>query len=137
MSLSKLPVRLQTLWFLMLSILPLVVSGCLSHWFLQQEVRLQVENNGDRALHSLSVVSHDTVLANRIWIADTLLPGDRSKVSEGEWVGTFTLGLYEEIPECTGSACWKWVELGPYRIEGGSWIAVLDRDSLGWSLDWK
>lgn len=65
-----------------------VLSGCLSHWFVDSTTRLQIENKTNVTFYGLDIVSEDgsSVVP---WISDTLEPGERSRVYEEDWVGTF------------------------------------------------
>ena len=66
----------------------LVFTGCLSHWFVDSTTRLQIENKTNVTFYGLDIVSEDgsSVVP---WISDTLEPGERSRVYEEDWVGTF------------------------------------------------
>lgn len=69
-----------------------VLSGCLSHWFTDSTTRLQIENKTNVTFYGLDIVSEDgsSVVP---WISDTLEPGERSRVYEEDWVGTFKARL--------------------------------------------
>ena len=69
-----------------------VLSGCLSHWFTDSTTRLQIENKTNVTFYGLDIVSEDgsSVVP---WISDTLEPGERSRVYEEDWVGTFKVRL--------------------------------------------
>lgn len=78
--------------FLMLLALPLVLSGCLSHLFLDSTTRLQVENNTEEfSIKGLDIVGEDGSVKK--WIDETVLPGERSHVVETDFVGEFVLSL--------------------------------------------
>ena len=83
--------------------LPLVLTGCLSHWFLESETRLQLENaTEDYSILSLDVVSLDGT-AYSSWISETVLPGERSRVEEGDWIGEFKIRVkYTESKDASG-----------------------------------
>ena len=66
----------------------LVFTGCLSHWFTDSTTRLQVENKTNVTFYGLDIVSEDGTSIVP-WISDTLEPGERSRVYEEDWVGTF------------------------------------------------
>ena len=65
-----------------------VLSGCLSHWFVDSSTRLQIENRTDVAILEVGIVSEDGKTVST-WIDETIQPGERSRVSEQDWVGTF------------------------------------------------
>ena len=65
----------------------LTLSGCLSHWFIDSTTRLQVENKTDSHIVSFGILSDDG--SYWPWINDTIAPGEKSRVYEEDWVGTF------------------------------------------------
>ncbi|MCQ2101745.1 MAG: hypothetical protein MJY98_00775 [Fibrobacter sp.] len=107
-------------------ILPLMLSGCLSHWFLESSSRLQVEN----ATEEFSIVGID-VLGNdgsvRHWIKETVLPGERSRVEEQDLVGDFTLRVkYTRSKDGSGKIL---KDDQPFELEGGSlYMTVTSED---------
>ena len=64
------------------------LTACMSHVFLDTSTRLQVENKTDVTILGLDIISEDgsKVVA---WINESVLPGEKSKVVEEDWVGTF------------------------------------------------
>ena len=70
----------------------LVFTGCLSHWFTDSTTRLQIENKTNVTFYGLDIVSEDGTSIVP-WISDTLEPGERSRVYEEDWVGTFKARL--------------------------------------------
>ena len=98
--------------------LSLTLTGCLSHWFIESESRLQLENaTEDYSILSLGVVSLDGSIYSP-WINETILPGERSRVEEGDWIGEFKIRVkYTESKDASGDT------LVDYRVldfEGGS-----------------
>lgn len=98
--------------------LSLTLTGCLSHWFIESESRLQVENATENySILSLGVVSLDGSIYSP-WINETILPGERSRVEEGDWIGEFKIRVkYTESKDASGDT------LVDYRVldfEGGS-----------------
>lgn len=73
---------------LFLCLVTLCLTACMSHLFLDTSTRLQVENKTDVAILGLDVVSEDGTSVQP-WIKDTVAPGEKSKVVEEDWVGTF------------------------------------------------
>ena len=73
---------------LFLCLVALSLTACMSHLFLDTSTRLQVENKTDVTILGLDVVSEDGSSV-RTWINETLQPGEKSKVVEEDWVGTF------------------------------------------------
>jgi hypothetical protein len=95
-----------------------VLTGCLSHWFIESETRLQVENaTEDYSILSLDVVSLDGSVYSS-WIDETVLPGERSRVVAGDWVGEFKIRLkYTESADASGDTL---VDYRMLDFDGGS-----------------
>ena len=109
------------------------LTGCLSHWFLDPSTRLQVENRSSSTIVGIDVVSEDGS-SIRPWIRDTIAPGERSRVYEEDWVGTFNIRI-RVIEPASGKAS---VE-GSYDIEdlefdGGSEFLVVSDSEKGHRL---
>ena len=64
------------------------LTACMSHLFIDTSTRLQVENKTDVTILGLDVVSDDGSSVSP-WIRDAIEPGEKSKVVEEDWVGTF------------------------------------------------
>ena len=64
------------------------LTACMSHVFIDTTTRLQVENKTDVTILGVDIISEDgtSVLP---WIRDAIEPGEKSKVVEEDWVGTF------------------------------------------------
>ena len=73
---------------LFLCLVALSLTACMSHLFLDTSTRLQVENKTDVTILGLDVVSEDGTSVQP-WIRDAIEPGEKSKVVEEDWVGTF------------------------------------------------
>ena len=110
-----------------------LLSGCLSHWIIENEVRLQIENKTPHTILSLNVVSLDSSMQKQ-WIKETLLPGERSSVVSSDWVGSFNLSVfylkYGELD--TLSHVFESVSL-----EGGSIFAQISEKSGFWTFKQK
>lgn len=111
-----------------------LLQGCFSHWFVDGDVRLQVENRAAVAVRDLALLSDAG--ARVVWVSDSVAPGLRSRVHEGDWVGRFHLVAdVRDSVDFSGDTCWRVVDLGWHRLEGGSVRARLT-DSAGiWALD--
>lgn len=114
--------------------LPLALTGCLSHWFLESETRLQLENaTEDYSIISLDVVALDGSIYSS-WIRQTVLPGERSRVEEGDWIGEFKVRVkYTESKDASGDT------LVDYRVldfEGGSMYLRVSASEKG-KLEYK
>lgn len=127
----------------MLLLLSLSLTGCLSHWFTDSSTRLQIENKTERVFVGLDIVSEDG--SSKIpWIRETLKPGERSRVYEQDWVGTFRIQLlFEsglencamnfETKEKECSAMYDTVTHTPleFEFDGGSSYMILTDNEKG------
>ena len=118
---------------LLLIITILLLSGCLSHWIIENEVRLQIENKTTYTILSLNVVSLDLSMQKQ-WIKETLLPGERSSVVSADWIGTFNLKVsyLEDGGVDTLNHIFESVSL-----EGGSVFAQISEKSGFWTFRQK
>ena len=105
----------------------MALTGCLSHWFTDSTTRLQIENKTSRVFVGLDIVSEDgsSVIP---WIQDSLPPGERSRVFESDWVGTFNVKLkfmnartFLSVNPATDTLEFK----GDFEFVGGSVYLVL------------
>ena len=73
---------------LFLCLVAFSLTACMSHVFLDTSTRLQVENKTDVTILGLDIISED---GSKVvpWINESVLPGEKSKVVEEDWVGTF------------------------------------------------
>lgn len=77
--------------FAFLALTALCLSGCLTHWFVDTESRLQVENATENiTLYGLDVMAVDSS-SYEVWMKETLLPGERSHVVVADWIGEFNV----------------------------------------------
>lgn len=102
------------------------LSGCLSHYIEESTSRLQVENaTKDYSLLAVDVVSTDGQ-SSRSWIKETVLPGERSRVVEEDWVGEFTLRFkYTKSTDGSGKPL---EDTHKFSLEGGSLYLVVESD---------
>lgn len=73
---------------LFLCLLALSLTACMSHLFTDTTTRLQVENKTDVTILGLDIISEDGKSVQP-WIRDAIEPGEKSRVVEEDWVGTF------------------------------------------------
>ena len=73
---------------LFLCLVAFLLTACMSHVFIDTTTRLQVENKTDVTILGLDVISEDGTSV-RPWIKESIEPGEKSKVVEEDWVGTF------------------------------------------------
>ena len=73
---------------LFLCLVALSLTACVSHIVLDTSTRLQVENKTDVTILGIDIISEDgsSIVP---WIRDAIEPGEKSKVVEEDWVGTF------------------------------------------------
>jgi hypothetical protein len=105
---------------LFLSLLVFALSGCLTHWVVDTETRLQLDNRTSFAVANLRVVADDGSLPQVEWIPDTLLPNSRSRVYQENMVGKFHFALSVRDSTCGDSLCWSEHSLGIRSVGGGS-----------------
>lgn len=110
-----------------------LLTGCLSHWFVESEVRLQIENKTPYTIVGVSVVSLDSTMQKN-WIKDTIPPGERSSVVAGDWIGTFNLGV-SYIKEGENAVFVQIFEAE--ELNGGSIFAQISEKDGFWSFDQK
>jgi hypothetical protein len=66
------------------------LTACMSHVFIDTTTRLQVENKTDVTILGVDIISEDGTSVSH-WIRDAIEPGEKSKVVEEDWVGTFKI----------------------------------------------
>ncbi|SIO08015.1 hypothetical protein [Fibrobacter sp. UWB11] len=71
-----------------LCLVALSLTACMSHVFTDTTTRLQVENKTDVTILGLDIISDDGSSVSP-WIRDAVEPGEKSRVVEEDWVGTF------------------------------------------------
>ena len=64
------------------------LTACMSHVFIDTTTRLQVENKTDVTILGVDIISEEGTSVSH-WIRDAIEPGEKSKVVEEDWVGTF------------------------------------------------
>lgn len=111
------------------------LTGCLSHWFIETTSRLQVENaTEDCTIKSVDIFSADSTSYVR-WINETILPGERSRVVENDWVGTFTIRVnYTQSTDGSGKTL-QYVK--KMEVEGGSLFLRVESDEDSLALKFR
>lgn len=117
------PLAVKVLFVLVVSV---CLSGCISHYVEESTSRLQVENaTEDYSILAVDVVSTDGQ-SSRSWIKETVLPGERSRVVEEDWVGEFTLRFkYTKSTDGSGKPL---EDTHKFSLEGGSLYLVVESD---------
>lgn len=127
------------------------LTGCLSHLFVDSTTRLQVENKTDSHIVSFGILSDDG--SYWPWINDTIAPGEKSRVYEEDFVGSFHVRLqlekgtcYEPVAEtkgaCTGD-CFRdcsvtlTKEYFTVDFDGGSYYMVVKEEKGEIKLEFR
>ena len=106
---------------LFLCIVALSLTACMSHVITDSTTRLQIENKTNVAILGLDIVSEDGTSVQS-WIKETIEPGEKSRVVEEDWVGTFRVRVrFDKAPASE-------LELD---FEGGSQHLVVSEDEDG------
>lgn len=83
---------------LFLCLVALSLTACMSHVWTDTTTRLQVENKTDVTILGVDIISEDGKSVYT-WIRDAVEPGEKSKVIEADWVGTFLVRVrFEKAP---------------------------------------
>lgn len=106
-------------------ILPLVLTGCISHWFLESSSRLQIENGTeDYSIVRVDILANDGT--SKKWIDEVILPGERSRVVEEDLVGEFTLRFkFTKSKDGSGKV---YADDRSFDLDGGSLYMVVEAD---------
>ena len=104
----------------------LTLSGCLTHWFVDSTTRLQIENRSSKMVVEIDILSEEDS-DYKVWIRDTIHTGEKSRVYEEDWVGTFTMRV-----RTVGSD----FDIENLKLDGGSEYMVLS-DSTDGSLHYE
>jgi hypothetical protein len=105
----------------MLRVLALAVSLCLSsctHWLIDTETRIQVENKTNGKIRNLSIVSQERQ-AFEVLVKGSIEAGERSEVHDIEWVGKFKFAVFSGNSQ---------IDLGVHTLNGGSILAIISED---------
>lgn len=94
--------------------------GC-SHWVVDSETRLQIDNRSPWAVRQLRLVG--TAVPDEMWIEDSIAPGAKSLVKTKSWVGSFQWVIDVRDSSCGEAWCSK--DLGERSISGGSLLWLL------------
>ena len=101
---------------LFLCLVTLSLTACMSHVFIDTTTRLQVENKTDVTILGLDIISEDGKSVQP-WIRDAIEPGEKSKVVEEDWVGTFRVRVrfdkWDKYGKMSLTAC----EAKPVRVQ--------------------
>jgi hypothetical protein len=112
----KIPKILKIL--LILGILVQTIS-C-THWIIDTETRIQMQNKTDEEISNLSIISEDGKIM--------VLAPEASKVYEHELVGKFNFIVYAGGVQ---------KDLGTHELKGGSTVAIITKDGENFKMNLK
>jgi len=111
---------MKTKMGIVLIFIPFLLNGCLTHWMMDTQTRLQVENHTSARIANLRIVALDGSAPDISWMPDTIETNKRSRVFTEDLVGTFHFRISSEDSTCGDSMCWRDQELGDLAVDGGS-----------------
>jgi len=89
-----------------------------THWIIETETRIRVENSTDYTISDLCIVSKSG--QKIILVPENIKSKEKSNPYEVEWVGEFDFMVYVRD---------NWEPLGIHRLKGGSvWARIRERD---------
>jgi len=98
-------------------IFAVLLSSC-THFIIETETRIRMENNTDVEISNLSLISKEGNI--KVLIPETVGAGDRSKKAyDNEWVGKFTFAVFAEGAR---------KDLGVHELKGGSVLVIINKD---------
>jgi|TergutMp193P3_1026864.scaffolds.fasta_scaffold02639_8 hypothetical protein len=103
----------------------LMLSSC-THWLIDTQTRIQMENGTNREICNLSLVSETGQI--KILVPDTLKNGDFSRSYEYELVGKFNFAVFSgDLRK----------DLGKHRIKGGMILVQIKEEEGEFTLRFK
>jgi len=89
-----------------------------THWLLETETRIRVENSTEYTISDLCIVSKSG--QRIILVPENIKSKTKSNPYEVEWVGEFDFMVYVKD---------NWEPLGTHRLKGGSvWALITEKD---------
>ena len=110
---------------LYLCLVALSLTACMSHVWTDTTTRLQIENKTDVTILGLDIVSDDGSSVSP-WIRDAIEPGEKSKVVEEDWVGTFKVRVRFDKWDKYGMMYLEACEAKPVRVKEEAKIVQKD-----------
>ncbi|MCL2101801.1 MAG: hypothetical protein FWH22_08845 [Fibromonadales bacterium] len=101
------------------------LTSC-THWLIDTETRIQAENETDKEIYNLSLVSGNGKTV--ILVPDTLKKGELSRPYKGEWVGKFDFAIFSEGFR---------FDLGHYELKGGMVLAQIKEENGKFTLNFR
>jgi len=100
------------------------LSSC-THWLVDTNTRIRVENGTGVEVYNLSVVSPKGQID--VLVPDTVKAGGHSKTYENEWVGKFKFAIFAKNSPII-------VDLGEHKLEGGSVSAQIKEENGAFTM---
>lgn len=104
-----------------------MLSGCLTHWLVDSTTRLQVENRSSQTIVGVDILAENGS-GYKVWVQDTIRTGEKSRVYEEDWVGSFHMRIRTTEGE------YKFDNL---ELEGGSEYMVVSDSTKGLSYRFR
>ena len=104
-----------------------MLSGCLTHWLVDSTTRLQVENRSSQTIVGIDILAENGS-GYKVWVQDTIRTGEKSRVYEEDWVGSFHMRIRTTEGE------YKFDNL---ELEGGSEYMVVSDSTKGLSYRFR
>ena len=106
--------------FLLGTLAALLLSSCISHFFIDTDTRLQIDNRLPYAVADLRIYSPNQSAPDLSWIADTIEAGKHSTVYDQPFVGNLYFSIASHDSICGQDTCWRRQSLGNLDVSGGS-----------------
>jgi hypothetical protein len=112
-------------------LLVLGTMGCVSHFFVDSDLRIQVINRSSRyAVRYLELYATVDSLPPIGIMEQEVMPGQKTRVNRIEWTGSLYTRIQYRDTSCASESCWVDNDLGLLHWEQGSRrLLVLGRDS--------
>ena len=95
----------------------LVFQGCLMHYFVDTESRIQLTNRSTYTIDALQIIAINNTAPPIMLVTDTLRPDSISWVRPTEYTGTFNLAIH--VFDST-IALDTLLSLGSYELKAGA-----------------
>ncbi len=103
----------------------LILSSC-THWIVDTETRIQMENRTGEEIRDLSIVSETGQI--KILVPDTLKKDTLSRSYEYELVGKFNFAVFSRD---------SLIDLGRHRLKGGMILVQIEKEDGEFTLRFK
>ena len=108
-----------------LAFLAFLFTSC-THWLIDTQTRIQVENKTSVKIHDFSIVSQTGQI--KLLVPDAVKPDSRSLIYEHELAGEFNFVVFSEgLP----------VYLGVHKLKGGMILVQITEQEDGYTMKIK